>query len=151
MLPPLWAAAAFVLFHVVLSLMLAVIFQLAHLTPEMEFHVRSDDDWASHQLRTTADFATHSPVVTWLTGGLNHQVEHHLFPNVAHTHYARLRPIVRVVAHRGGLPCHDLGGLWAAVGQHFALLKALGHPPASSSSLSRSGGPGEFRSEHASI
>lgn len=130
LLPFWWAAAAFILFHLVLSWMLAVVFQLAHLTPEMKFDgIRAGDDWAMHQIRTTADFATGSRLATWFTGGLNHQIEHHLFPNVAHTHYHGLRPIVRAVAQRHGLKCHDLGGALSAVRQHFALLKMLGAKP----------------------
>lgn len=126
-LPLLWSIPAFILFHVVLSWMLAIVFQLAHLTPGMEFGgVRPGDDWAVHQLRTTANFATGSRVATWLIGGLNHQIEHHLFPRVAHTHYWGLRPIVRTIAQRHGLPSHDLGGVPSAIRQHFALLKALG-------------------------
>jgi linoleoyl-CoA desaturase len=126
-LPTPWATAAFILFHVVLSWMLAIVFQVAHLTPGMEFGgVRLGDDWAMHQLRTTANFATGSRLATWLTGGLNHQIEHHLFPRVAHTHYPRLRPLVGVIARRHGLPTHDLGGISSAIKQHFALLKALG-------------------------
>jgi linoleoyl-CoA desaturase len=126
-LPLLWALTAFILFHLVFSWMLAAVFQAAHLTPEMEFGgVRAEDDWATHQLRTTADFATGSRFATWFTGGLNHQIEHHLFPNVAHTHYSGLRPIVRAVAERHGLRCHDLGNMSSAIRQHFALLKALG-------------------------
>lgn len=126
-LPLLWSTAAFILFHVVLSWMLAIVFQVAHLTPGMEFGgVRPGDDWAVHQLRTTANFATGSRVATWLTGGLNHQIEHHLFPKVAHTHYPRLRPIVDAIAQRHGLPCHDLGRTSSAIKQHFALLKTLG-------------------------
>ena len=133
-LPPVWAAAAFMLFHFVLSWVLAVVFQLAHLTPGMEFDgVRAGDDWALHQLRTTADFATGSRLATWFTGGLNHQIEHHLFPNVAHTHYSGLRPIVRAIAERHGVQCHDLGGVSAALRQHFALLRTLGRPSIASS------------------
>lgn len=128
-LPFLWAAAAFILFHLVFSWVLAVVFQVAHLTPEMEFGgVRPEDDWATHQTRTTADFATRSTLVTWFTGGLNHQLEHHLFPKVAHTHYAALRPIICDVAERHDLRCHDLGSMFSAVRQHFVLLKALGLP-----------------------
>jgi linoleoyl-CoA desaturase len=93
----------------------------------MEFEgVRSEDDWAMHQIRTSANFATHSRLTTWFTGGLNHQIEHHLFPNVAHTHYSGLRPIVRAAAERQGVQCHDLGSFSSAVGRHFALLKVLG-------------------------
>ena len=130
-LPLTWAIGAFIVFHFVLSWVLAVVFQLAHLTPGMEFHgVRPDDDWALHQVRTTADFATTSRVATWFTGGLNHQIEHHLFPNVAHSHYSRLRPIVRSVAERHGIRCHDLGGISSALREHFRFLKALGRPGA---------------------
>lgn len=125
-LPLLWAVAAFVVFHLVLSWALAVVFQVAHLTPGMEFGgVRAGDDWATHQIRTTADFATGSRVATWFTGGLNHQIEHHLFPNVAHTHYSGLRPIVRAAAKRQGLQCHDLDSFFAALQQHFVLLRQL--------------------------
>jgi linoleoyl-CoA desaturase len=126
---PFWQAVlAFVVFHLVLSWALAIVFQIAHLTPEMEFEgVREGDDWATHQMRTTADFATQSRLTTWFTGGLNHQVEHHLFPNVAHSHYSALRPVVRAVAERHGIRCHDLGSVSSAIAQHFLFLKALGN------------------------
>jgi linoleoyl-CoA desaturase len=127
MLPFWWAIAAFILFHLVFGWVLAAVFQVAHLTLGMGFDgVRAGDDWAMHQVRTSANFATHSRFITWFTAGLNHQLEHHLFPNVAHTHYSGLRPIVRAVAQRHGLECHELGSLPSAVGQHFALLKSLG-------------------------
>ena len=127
MLPLMWAIAAFFLFHLTFSWVLAAVFQIAHLTPDMEFDgVRSEDDWAMHQIRTSANFATHSRFATWFTGGLNHQIEHHLFPNVAHTHYPGLRPVVRAAAERRGVQCHDLGSFSSALRQHFALLKVLG-------------------------
>lgn len=128
-LPFMWATVAFFTFHLVLSWVMVVVFQVAHLTPGMEFGgVRPEDDWALHQIRTTADFATGSRLTTWFTGGLNHQIEHHLFPNVGHTHYSGLRPIVRAVAERHGVQCHDLGSIFSALSQHFILLKALGRP-----------------------
>lgn len=126
-LPLAWAVAALVLYHLTFSWVLAAVFQVAHLTPEMEFEgVRAGDDWAMHQLRTTADFATDSRFASWFTGGLNHQIEHHLFPNVGHSHYPALRPIVRSVAERHGIKHHDLGSMASAVRKHFTLLKALG-------------------------
>jgi linoleoyl-CoA desaturase len=126
-LPIASSCAAFLIFHLVFSWVLTAVFQLAHLTPAMEFGgVREGDDWAMHQMRTTADFATRSSFITWFTGGLNHQVEHHLFPTVAHTHYAALRPIVCSAARQHGLPCHDLGTVRDALIQHFALLRDLG-------------------------
>lgn len=126
-LPFTWAALAFILFHFILSWALAAVFQLAHFTSEMEFSgVRDGDDWAVHQIRTTADFATSSRLANWFTGGLNHQIEHHLFPNVAHSHYPGLRPIVHKMAKRYGLQCHDLGSMHSAIRQHLGFLKALG-------------------------
>jgi linoleoyl-CoA desaturase len=93
----------------------------------MEFGgVRPGDDWATHQVRTTANFATSSRIANWYTGGLNHQIEHHLFPNVAHSHYPALRPIVVDVAARHGLKCHHLGSMPSAIGKHLAHLKVLG-------------------------
>lgn len=127
LLPLPWALGAFVLFHFVFSWVLTAVFQLAHLTPGMSFgDVYPGDDWAMHQMRTTANFATRSRWITWFTGGLNHQIEHHLFPQVAHTHYPALRPIVRKAAVRHGLPYHDLGSMRSALRQHFALLRRLG-------------------------
>jgi linoleoyl-CoA desaturase len=129
LLPITWALIAFFAFHFVFSWTLAAVFQVAHLTSEMEFGgVRPGDDWAMHQVRTTADFATSSRLTTWYSGGLNHQIEHHLFPNVSHTHYAALRPLVRAAAERHGLHLHDLGSMNSAIRQHLALLKKLGRP-----------------------
>lgn len=135
-LPLVWAAVCFILFHFIISWTLAAVFQLAHFTEEMEFGgVRAGDDWATHQIRTTADFATSSRFATWYTGGLNHQIEHHLFPNVAHSHYAALRPIVRKVAKQHGLRCHELGSMADAVWKHLAHLKRLGAVPRPATAL----------------
>lgn len=129
LLPLPWALGAFAMFHLVFSWTLTAVFQLAHLTPGMRFGpVRPGDDWAMHQMRTTANFAVRSRIITGFTGGLNHQIEHHLFPHVAHTHYPALRPVVRRAALRHGLPYHDLGSMREALGQHFALLQMLGAP-----------------------
>jgi len=130
LLPPLRAAAAFIAYHLVFSLALTFIFQLAHLTPGMAFAApRVTDDHASHQMRTTANFACRSRLLTWFSGGLNHQIEHHLFPGIAHTHYPALAAQVRTAAARHGLPYHDLGGLFPAIGQHLSLLRTLGDAP----------------------
>ncbi len=129
LLPFAWAVMAFLAYHFVFSLALTFVFQLAHLTPDMAFGPpRPGDDFASHQLRTTANFATGSLWVTWFTGGLNHQIEHHLLPGVAHTHYRMLAPVVAAAARRHGLPYHDLGGLSTAIRQHVTLVRELGLP-----------------------
>src|SRR5205085_1280896 len=90
-------------------LVLAMIFQPAHVVDEAEFPTPNetgnfDNHWAEHQLRTTMNFATKDPVFTWLVGGLNHQVEHHLFPNICHVHYPRISKIVESTALEFNVP-----------------------------------------------
>lgn len=112
---------------------LAVVFQLAHVvegttfpTPDSTNRLR--DDWASHQLRTTANFSQGSALATFFLGGLNNQVEHHLLPGVCHVHYAALAPLVRECARDHGLPYLTSGTFLQAVGAHVRTLYRLGHP-----------------------
>lgn len=84
------------------------------------------DVWCAAQIGATADFATTSRLVTWFTGGLNHQVTHHLFPRVAHVHYAALTPIVADVCARFGIARVSYPSVFAAVAAHHRLLRVLG-------------------------
>jgi linoleoyl-CoA desaturase len=88
--------------------------------------------WLAHELSTTASFATDNWLLTWFVGGLNHQIEHHLFPRVCSVHYSTIRPIVREVAKAHGLPYQQQPTIWAAICSHYRLLKALGQPDSSS-------------------
>ena len=98
---PWWAVlAAYVGFAMVTSLIMATTFQLAHCVEEASF--ASADElrgerriWAVHEVETTVDFCPRNPVLTWMLGGLNFQIEHHLFPRVPHTHYPKIAEIVR--------------------------------------------------------
>ena len=124
----------FLVFHAVLSLLLTVT-QLAHLNDQTVFSPSSGprllrDDWGSHQMRTTVNFAVDNPVVTWFLGGLNFQIEHHLFPNLSHTHYPEISGAVREVAGEFGLPYRDRASLSGAIGSHYRLLRDLAAPPA---------------------
>jgi linoleoyl-CoA desaturase len=101
---------------------LACIFQPAHVVADTEFPIAADginleNDWAVHQLKTTMNFGTRDKVFSWLVGGLNHQVEHHLFPNICHVHYGKLSKIVKETAKEFNVPYHDkktfLGALWS--------------------------------------
>ena len=64
---------------------------------------KMEDEWAVHQIRTTANFATRNPVVSWLVGGLNFQIEHHLFPKISHVHYPAISKIIRQACKEYGL------------------------------------------------
>jgi linoleoyl-CoA desaturase len=115
----------------VAGLTLAVVFQLAHVVEGTDFPLvdadnRLHDSWAVHQLRTTANFAPESAWWNFFTGGLNHQVEHHLLYKIAHCHYPALAPIVRDVAARHGVPYHEFPTFPSALGAHVRMMKRFG-------------------------
>ena len=117
------------------GVMLAVVFQLAHVVEKTEFEDATDTvllleaEWAEHQLNTTANFATDNRLVSWFLGGLNFQVEHHLFPYVSHVHYPQIQPIVQRVCRDFGVEYRNYPTLGAAVRSHFAMLRILGTIP----------------------
>lgn len=124
-------AAAYVVSQLVSGLTLAVVFQLAHVVEGPVFP-RPDErgvlktSWAEHQLRTTANFAPRGRVATFLVGGLNHQVEHHLFSGICHIHYPALSGIVRKTAADLGLPYYEHETFFAALASHYRVMRALG-------------------------
>jgi linoleoyl-CoA desaturase len=113
---------------------LTVIFQLAHIVENVAFPLPNDEgkidnSFLKHQLATTSNFAVDSWFVSFLFGGLNFQVEHHIFPHVCHTHLRKISPIVRETAQEFGLPYHENPTFFAAVSSHFRTLKKLGRKP----------------------
>jgi linoleoyl-CoA desaturase len=135
-MPPLRALAGFVLFHVTFSLAITLVFNLAHGTGKADFPAPSGspsyigNEWAAHQMQTTVNFGTTNSVLTWFAGGLNFQIEHHLFPHISHTHYRDISPIVRCAALDFGLPYHVYDTYLGTVRSHFRLLRELGTEPA---------------------
>ncbi len=125
----------FTLMHLVGGFIMAIVFQLAHLVEAVEQPLPNsagaiESDWAIHQLKTTANFSTDNYWLTWFVGGLNFQVEHHLFPAVSHVHYAAIAPIVQRTAVEFGVPYHRYESMAAAVRSHRRLLRKLGSQPA---------------------
>jgi len=86
------------------------------------------DAWAVHPLQTTANFAPRSGLASFFCGGLNRQIEHHLFPRVCHIHYPALAPIVRQTAREFGLPYLENPSFGAALRSHYRLLRRLSQP-----------------------
>lgn len=126
-----WVVLGFLLMHFTGGLILAAIFQTAHVVPSSEYPLpdengEMDYNWAAHQLYTTCNFAPRNRIFTWLTGGLNHQVEHHLFPDISHIHYLDLAAIVQQKAREYGMPYHVNKSFLGAVRQHARMLKMLG-------------------------
>ena len=116
----------------VMGFALAIVFQLAHVVESTKFPMpansanKIEHDWFYHQFATTANFATENPLITWYTGGLNFQVEHHLFPKISHVHYPALRKIVKSVCADYGVPYNEYPTMASAVNSHFSFLKELG-------------------------
>ncbi len=129
---PWWLTILFfILMHLAAGLTLASIFQLAHVMPSSEFpmpdkDLRIESHWAVHQLETTTNFSQKSRIFSWFIGGLNFQIEHHLFPNICHIHYRQLSKIVAETAREYDLPYHVQGNFFQALGSHFRMLKMLG-------------------------
>jgi linoleoyl-CoA desaturase len=88
--------------------------------------------WAEHEVATTADFATQNPVVTWYLGGLNFQIEHHLFPRICHIHYPAISSIVAATCHEFALPYVCYPTVRSAVAAHYRFLKTMGRKPGTS-------------------
>lgn len=125
----------FVAMHLTAGVILGIVFQLAHVVEETEHPVptcdrRIENAWMIHQMRTTSDFAGSNRLLTWYVGGLNHQVEHHLFPKVCSVHYRALSAIVRDVAEKHAIPYNHHKTLRQAVRSHYRMLKLLGNPAA---------------------
>jgi linoleoyl-CoA desaturase len=127
-----WPVAWFVFGSLVLGVVMAVVFQLAHSVSDAQFHGAPGGDgrlptgWAEHQVRSTVDFARSNRLLAWYLGGLNFQIEHHLFPGVCHVHYPALAPIVEETCRAHGIPYHAAPSLRAAIAGHHRHLRALG-------------------------
>lgn len=124
----------FTIMHVVAGFVLSVIFQPAHVSDGTAYPLpdpdgRLENSWAVHQLITTANFAPRSKLFSWFIGGLNYQIEHHLFPHICHVHYKKIAPVVEQTAREFNLPYRSMPSFRTALVQHAALLKKLGKKP----------------------
>jgi len=121
----------FVVMHLVEGLTLALIFQLAHVIEGTDFPLpdannKIDHSWAAHQLYTTANFGCKNDFLNYICGGLNFQVEHHLFPTICHVHYKQIAPIIEATAKEYGLPYNNHPTYFGALGSHIRQLKTFG-------------------------
>jgi linoleoyl-CoA desaturase len=113
---------------------LSIVFQLAHTVEHTEFPVadiethKLPDEFAAHQIKTTANFATKNKLVSWLVGGLNFQIEHHLFPKISHVHYPAISKIVKSICEEYQLQYIEFPTMRKAVAAHVRFLKQMGKP-----------------------
>jgi linoleoyl-CoA desaturase len=139
---PWWVV---LLFYVATSLLLgttlAVVFMLAHCVEEADFPVtasgavRLSRPWAVHQVETTVDFAGGNRLLTWYVGGLNFQIEHHLFPRISHVHYPRIAEIVRAACAEFGVRYAAHETFLGALASHWRWLRRMGNKPALTASV----------------
>ncbi|MBB6612516.1 acyl-CoA desaturase [Pontibacter sp. Tf4] len=133
-IPFLQVLLGFLLMHFVAGIILTVVFQLAH-TVEGTSHPRPDEhgiienDWAIHQLNTTVNFSRHNKILSWYVGGLNFQIEHHLFPRICHVHYPAIAGIVKETAAEFDIPYMENETFGQAVRSHIATLHRFGRLP----------------------
>ncbi len=122
----------FLIFTVVAGIVLSLVFQLAHTVEHTSFPVadietgKMEDEWAVHQIKTTANFATNNKLVSWLVGGLNFQIEHHLFPKISHIHYPAISKIIKQACQEYGIVYIEYPRVRYAVASHVAFLKQMG-------------------------
>lgn len=140
-LPSIWgihSTGTFAFLYIVSQLVggwtLALLFQVAHVVEEADFPTADCSEgtpkiakgWAATQVATTTDFSPNSFFWMHISGGLNYQIEHHLFPGVCHVHYPSLKPIVEAVCKEFGVPYHCYPSFFSALKAHFGYLKKVG-------------------------
>jgi len=135
---PIWVVGflpwllGYLLVNVTMGLTLAVVFQLAHVVEITTFEKAGDtpvvihQEWAVHEVLTTADFAPGNKLITWFVGGLNYQIEHHLFPRISHVHYPAISRIVREECKKFNLPYNYYPRMMQAVASHIRVMRRLG-------------------------
>lgn len=129
---PWWGVLiGFFLMHGIAGLFLSSVFQSAHVVPDSIYSEQEKDgiiqnNWFAHQLSNTSNFAVKSKWFTWLVGGLNFQIEHHLFPNISHIHYPAISKLVRQTALEFQQPYNVESTFWSAIRNHGKMLKLLG-------------------------
>jgi linoleoyl-CoA desaturase len=123
----------FCIMHWTAGIILSIIFQMAHVVEGVEQHLPAENgiiqcEWAVHEMRTTANFAPNNRLLNWYVGGLNFQIEHHLFPQICHIHYRKIAPIVEKTAREYGIVYHLKPTFRNALRSHVRRLKELGRP-----------------------
>ncbi len=124
----------FLLISMVTGFLISIVFQLAHTVEHTEFPLpaepsgKIENEWAIHQVATTANFATDNRLISWLVGGLNFQIEHHLFPKISHVHYPAISKIIKQACLEHGIQYNEFGKMRHAIISHYSYLRKMGQP-----------------------
>ena len=137
---PMWAVGpvnwliGFLVMSLTAGFVLSIVFQLAHTVEDTDFPTTAQpsnklpDEFAVHQIKTTANFATHNKFISWFVGGLNFQIEHHLFPKISHVHYPAISKIVKQVCKEHNLNYIEYNTTRRAIAAHVNFLRRMGKP-----------------------
>jgi linoleoyl-CoA desaturase len=126
----------FLIASMVTGFVISIVFQLAHTVEETQFPMpeadsnKIENEWAIHQVETTANFATKNKLLSWLVGGLNFQIEHHLFPKVSHVHYPAISKIIKQTCSDYGIKYVEFPKMRQAIASHAAYLRRMGRAAA---------------------
>ena len=124
-----------------LGITLSVVFQLAHCVEEADFpgttSATLDREWSVHQVEATVDFSRDNRFLSWYLGGLNLQIEHHLFPSICHLHYPAISKIVKQACDEFGLRYTTHPTVSSALASHYRWLRRMGCPPVAASAKSK--------------
>ncbi len=125
----------FFVMHASLGILLSLVFQMAHAIEGLHFEdletydrptEKIPTEWAVHQIMTTSNFATKSWLATFFMGGLNFQVEHHLFPMISHVHYPELNKILKRVCDKYNVHYNEMPTFWSSIKSHIRWMKKMG-------------------------
>lgn len=132
-IPVLWlgwlkAMIGFLIVSCSCGLFISIVFQLAHVVVGNDFPVskKIDTEWAIHQINTTSNFGTSNKFLFWTLGGLNFQVEHHLFPKISHIHYPQISRLVKETCREFGIAYHEYASMAQAFAAHLFYLRKMG-------------------------
>ncbi|XP_064402410.1 uncharacterized protein LOC135348161 [Halichondria panicea] len=119
------------LYDVVYGYWLAQLTQVNHVTEEVEWPEPDTNnvihqEWAEMQVRTARDYCTDSWLWYFLSGGLNHQTAHHLFPGVLQSNYWWITPIVKETCAEFGIQYNGSSSFKDALSRHFSYLRKMG-------------------------
>jgi linoleoyl-CoA desaturase len=124
--------AGYLIYTFSVGFVISIVFQLAHIVEKVsqpEILTATEEEWIVHEVATTANFAMDNKVLSWFVGGLNFQIEHHLFPRVSHIHYPALSEKVQSVCRNYGVRYHKYFTFWSAVVSHYRTMAKLSKKP----------------------
>lgn len=126
------ALLGYLVVNLVSGVVLALVFQMAHVVEDAGFPMpdekthKMEETWVLHQFQTTADFSTRSRIMTWFTGGLNFQLEHHLFPKISHIHYPALHKVIKDLCKKYDVRMIEYPNIFKALKSHIMYLRMVG-------------------------